>query len=1174
MKIAACTAVALASFVLAPGVTLAGEPSSSKPSSSAGSASLSSAPLVTAASPNEAQQSLAEREAKLKNPEAVAVREESRTKYENLNSEQAAKLAGEVFPEAIGNPAGTLPPLPAGQQIVAYPTDNSAQVDLGAGKHGVIASREPLALETSPGSREPLDLSLAEAGGVFQPVRSAVVVRIPKQLADGVQLPSVGVSLTPVGEDGSALGGSEGAIDGATVLYANTQTDSDTVVKPLASGFEEDALLRSVDSPSQLSFRVGLPAGASLVAAKEGSGAVSVVDEGAVIAAVPAPTAHDAEGVAVPVSMSVSGQTVVLSVDQAGNYRYPIEVDPTVVDATLENGEGGNTSNWEAEHSLGLHMSMNKGVLEDTTTTAETGESGLWGYETHGKSHIYEFVSETSSSVTGTQLENLLDIVRPPGTIERSASLGSSYGTTRTELCSESGCATGKVESGPGNVAYFEQAVTKTREGGQSFTTAMSKASVYILQEQGPSTAFNASSAEISELPGEPKSQPNVLYTKGWLGPGRGAFEASGSDPGIGVSEYGWSSPGSSGWNKSTSGKCVQCSSGNDLKATYYQWCDGGCGYYEHPLPDGEDKVEFNVKDAVGLSSTVSAVVKVDGTPPYAITLSGLPPNKEIGDGVYHLKATAKDGSGSVPSSGVESLVLRVDGKQVGSASGSCTPGPCAATGEWAVTGTEFATGQHEVTVVATDRAGNVASEKFTMYVGRPTTPIALGPGRLDPQSGELTLNSTDVSVGAPGATLSVSRTYGSLHLSEGAEGPLGPQWLLSLSSTVNLTKLPDGDMLLTNSVGLQAVFASKGGGEFTAPKADAGLLLSEKTVEGKIQFVLKDDAGNVTTFTLSSGGGGNLWLPTRHEQANGLNATTVSYQTVGSITEPTQVLAPKPAGVSSCAPELVKGCRALGFVYATKTTATGDGQSEWGEYNGRLKEITFTAWEPSAGKMVTKAVAQYQYDKEGKLRAEWNPQISPALKTTYGYDPAGHVNRGHSARATAGAAHVWDGGRRRPNRTAPRDDPSERRHRLWERDRAGEHCGSGAVDGGTDRRREAQRQQWHLEQQPVELRLPVAGLQLDRGRMRTDKRRDESDVRTAAKRRKRYAEGGSVPDERRRIVTRGDRRHRESRETVWDGSVLHLAVRRQRRRERSTQVAGGRGCGLQRKRMGGGHQK
>src|ERR1700722_9742196 len=41
---------------------------------------------------------------------------------------------------------------------------------------------------------------------------------------------------------------------------------------------------------------------------------------------------------------------------------------------------------------------------------------------------------------------------------------------------------------------------------------------------------------------------------------------------------------------------------------------------------------------------------------------------------------------------------------------------------------------------------------------------------------------------------------------------------------------------------------------------------------------------------------------------------------------------------------------------------------------------------------MTTTTVAQSAYDSLGRLRAEWDPRISPALKTTYGYDSEGHV--------------------------------------------------------------------------------------------------------------------------------------------------------------------------------------
>src|SRR6185437_3399582 len=66
--------------------------------------------------------------------------------------------------------------------------------------------------------------------------------------------------------------------------------------------------------------------------------------------------------------------------------------------------------------------------------------------------------------------------------------------------------------------------------------------------------------------------------------------------------------------------------------------------------------------------------------------------------------------------------------------------------------------------------------------------------------------------------------------------------------------------------------------------------------------------------------------------------------------------------------------------------------KSEWGEYSGRLKTVSLYAYDPSTKAMVEKAVAEYAYDGQGRLRAVWDPRISPALKTAYGYDEEGHV--------------------------------------------------------------------------------------------------------------------------------------------------------------------------------------
>ncbi len=77
---------------------------------------------------------------------------------------------------------------------------------------------------------------------------------------------------------------------------------------------------------------------------------------------------------------------------------------------------------------------------------------------------------------------------------------------------------------------------------------------------------------------------------------------------------------------------------------------------------------------------------------------------------------------------------------------------------------------------------------------------------------------------------------------------------------------------------------------------------------------------------------------------------------------------------------------------YEGETTAKGEGASEWGAYKHRLAEVIAVAYNPATKAMAKTPVAKYEYDGQGRLRAEWNPAISPALKTTYGYDGEGHV--------------------------------------------------------------------------------------------------------------------------------------------------------------------------------------
>ncbi|WP_434098802.1 RHS repeat domain-containing protein [Streptomyces mirabilis] len=78
-----------------------------------------------------------------------------------------------------------------------------------------------------------------------------------------------------------------------------------------------------------------------------------------------------------------------------------------------------------------------------------------------------------------------------------------------------------------------------------------------------------------------------------------------------------------------------------------------------------------------------------------------------------------------------------------------------------------------------------------------------------------------------------------------------------------------------------------------------------------------------------------------------------------------------------------------LQFVYATSTTATS---SALGNYTGQVQQIKQWAVTPGESTTTATPVAQYTYDDSGRLREQWDPRISPALKTAYTYDSAGRV--------------------------------------------------------------------------------------------------------------------------------------------------------------------------------------
>ena len=274
------------------------------------------------------------------------------------------------------------------------------------------------------------------------------------------------------------------------------------------------------------------------------------------------------------------------------------------------------------------------------------------------------------------------------------------------------------------------------------------------------------------------------------------------------------------------------------------------------------------------------------------------------------------------------------------------------------------------------------------------TTPV--GPGTLDLITGNFTIGRTDVSIPGVTAGLEFGRMYSSRApsvvedktvLGRGwkptapVEAAGGSEWrnVRDIAATPEEKEEGLGDYaLLTDLEGYEYAF-EKEGGVYVAPPEASGWVLTH--AEGSSTFSLSDPDGNVTTF--ESSGGGSEYLPTVVSLAGGsTNDSRMVYQIVEGNRRLNKVIAPSAPGVTCTAENVTAtlGCRSLVFNYEPAT--------KWGapaSYKDRLASITY--YGPANKSTISNwTVAQYEYDSAGRLIAEWDPRVSPALKESYSY--------------------------------------------------------------------------------------------------------------------------------------------------------------------------------------------
>ncbi len=288
------------------------------------------------------------------------------------------------------------------------------------------------------------------------------------------------------------------------------------------------------------------------------------------------------------------------------------------------------------------------------------------------------------------------------------------------------------------------------------------------------------------------------------------------------------------------------------------------------------------------------------------------------------------------------------------------------------------------------------AKAKIDPEIGGPKdATVSVGPGTVDLLTGNFTVSRTDVSIPGITAGLEFARSHSSRApgvvedktvLGRGwkpaaaveVAGGSGWRSVREVSpSAEEAEEGIEGYALLTDLEGYEMAF-EKLGGSYVAPPEATGWVLSH--IGGSATFTLSDPEGNVTTFEGS--GGGTEYLPVSVSMAGSATTSTIVYEIVEGNRRLSEIIAP-PAPKVVCTVENITtkaGCRSLVFSYQSATT--------WGapaSYKDRLAKITY--YGPTGpSTMSSWEVAKYEYDSAGRLVAEWDPRISPALKETYTY--------------------------------------------------------------------------------------------------------------------------------------------------------------------------------------------
>lgn len=267
-----------------------------------------------------------------------------------------------------------------------------------------------------------------------------------------------------------------------------------------------------------------------------------------------------------------------------------------------------------------------------------------------------------------------------------------------------------------------------------------------------------------------------------------------------------------------------------------------------------------------------------------------------------------------------------------------------------------------------------------------------VGSGAVNLLTGNLSLGVTDAAI----AGIEVVRTYNSRDPQAGATGAFGPGWTsaLSVSSTGHsyATLTRSGSLVTVTQVNGDTIGFTAASADVFMPEEGLESLSLMRTAGSATPADNTDDVyelGDLAGFTTVFAWQSPTFVPTRIEQPGNDVATTLTWETAGGVARVVRAVAPVPTGVNCATPATTRGCKSVTFDYAPAGTPI-PGPSG-GDYPGRVRSVSLTAWNPATSAMATVELARWSYDPTGRLLAAWDPALA-GLKTTYAYDAAGRL--------------------------------------------------------------------------------------------------------------------------------------------------------------------------------------